>query len=150
MVFALFYFIAISIVIISTSQPLSSPISVTEIVFSPNFLYVSVGVIGILFPFYSIHIALLKLKRIEFDKLKKESDTIIEQMDQIIIDNKGKKKSEEIIDKLARLFSLQAKEKQVKDAQEWPIDTSFLSRFSGVVLIPIVARISIEFINRFL
>jgi len=149
MVFSLFYFIAISITIISTSQPLSSPISFTEVVFSPNFIYVLVGVIGILFPFYSIHIALLKLKRIEFDKLKKESHTIIQQIDKILIDKEGKEKSEEIIDKLARIFSLQAKEKQIKDAQEWPIDTSFLSRFSGIVLIPIIARMLIEFINRF-
>lgn len=149
MVFSLWYFIAISIVIISTSQPLSSTISISEIVLSLNFLYVLFGVIGILFPFYIIHIALLKLKRIEFDKLKKEFDGIIYQIDKILTDKKGDNKSEEIIDNLARLFSLQAKERQIKDVQEWPIDTSFLSRFSGLVLIPIVARILIEFINRF-
>ena len=62
--FSLGYFLAISIGIV---VPLASvpATSLFEIVVSPLLLFLAVGIIGILFPFYNIHKALLKLKKQE-------------------------------------------------------------------------------------
>ena len=52
-----------------------------------------------------------------------------------------KKETDQTVSVFASLFSLQFKEKKVKEAQEWPIDVSFLSKLIVIGLIPIFSRI---------
>lgn len=53
----------------------------------------------------------------------------------------AKQVSDQTITIMARLFSLQIKERHVKAAQEWPIDLSFLSKLMVLGLIPLISRI---------
>jgi hypothetical protein len=50
---------------------------------------------------------------------------------------------------MGRLFSLQIRERRLREAPEWPVDVGFVSRLVSVVLIPAVVRISVELFNRF-
>jgi len=50
---------------------------------------------------------------------------------------------------MARLFSLQIKERHVKAAQEWPVDIGFVSKLIGLGLIPIIGRIATEILARY-
>jgi hypothetical protein len=50
---------------------------------------------------------------------------------------------------MGRLLSLQIKEGQVKQAQEWPIDITFLSRLGGLVLVPIIGKLALELLTRY-
>ncbi len=60
--FSLFYFLAISIGV-ATSVGGSPAFSLLEIVLSPLPTSIRIGVVSLLFPFYNIHRALLRLKR---------------------------------------------------------------------------------------
>ncbi len=139
--FSLFYFIGVSIGNI-TYFTSAQALSLTEILISPHLFFIAIGVVGILFPFYNIHMALLKMKNQELSKISEESQKLIKQLDEAL--NK-QAVSQDIDKEIAvmhyRLFSLQVKEKHVKVAQEWPIDLSFFSKLLILVLIPILSRI---------
>ena len=134
--FGLFYFVGVSIANISFFANFQS-FSLYEIVVSPYLLFVIFGVIGILFPFLNIHNALLKIKKKELDDISNETESLLKVLDAAA----EKKETEQTISVFARLFSLQLKEKKVKEAQEWPIDVSFLSKLIIIGFIPIFSRI---------
>lgn len=134
--FSMFYFLGVSIGNISFLAS-ASALSLTEIVVSPYLLFIAIGVVGILFPFYNIHMALLKMKKQELSKISEESERLLQQLDEAL----AKQVSDQTITVMARLFSLQIKERHVKAAQEWPIDMSFLSKLMVLGLIPIISRI---------
>jgi len=139
--FSLFYFIAISIglVMAFTEQSATPTLSM---LFSPLLVFVVFGVVGILFPFYNIHKALLKLKNQELSKISEESEQLLQQLDEVLAKKPTRLTGDQTITILARLFSLQFKERNVKSAQEWPIDVGFLSKLIGICLIPIISRIA--------
>ena len=85
--------------------------------------------------------ALLKMKKQELSKISKESEQLLQQLDEILAKQPSRQFSEQTIAIMARLFSLQIKESHVKAAQEWPIDISFLSKLMILGLIPIISRI---------
>lgn len=146
--FSFFYFISITIIILSSSIVITYPFSISEILFSPNTLYILIGSLGILLPFYNIHTALLKHKRKQIEKNDEESSILINQLDETLKFHQKNESDPQIIVIMAQLYKLQLKKKQMELASEWPVDITFLSRFAGVILIPIVARIFLELMNR--
>ncbi len=141
--FSLFYFLAIAIGIVTLSAVVPA-FSLLEIVISPLVFFVAIGIIGILFPFYNIHKALFKLKKQELLRIEEESEKLLQQLDEVLAKQPTRQISDQTITIMARLFSLQVKERHVKAAQEWPIDISFLSKLVVLVLIPIIARIAAQ------
>lgn len=139
--FSLFYFVGVSIGNITYFASAQS-FSVTEIFVSPYLFFIVIGVAGILFPFYNIHMVLLKMKKQELSRISEETERLVQQLDEAL--NK-QKTSQQVDKKIAmihyRLFSLQMKEKHAKAAKEWPIDMSFVSKLLVLVLIPIISRI---------
>ena len=107
----------------------------------------TIGIFGILFPFYNIHLALLKMKKKELSKISEESQQLLKQLDEALAKQSAKQNVDPNVSIMHyRLFSLQVKEKHVKAAQEWPIDMSFLSKLLVLVLIPIISRIMVMLI----
>jgi hypothetical protein len=138
--FSLFYFLAVSIG--NASFLVGAPaLSLFEIAVSPYLFFIALGIIGILLPFYNIHLALRKLKRQELAIITEESDLVLQQLDEVTTTSSPQQQSDQTIFLLARLFSLQVKEKQVQAAQEWPIDISFISKLVVLGLIPIISRL---------
>ena len=139
--FSLFYFIGVSIgnfAFFTSAQALS----LTEILISPYLFFIAIGIFGILFPFYNIHIALLKLKEQELSKISGESQQLLKQLDEALAKQSTKQNVDQSVAIMHyRLFSLQVKERHVRAAQEWPVDMSFLSKLLVLVLIPIISRI---------
>ncbi len=146
--FALFYFLAIAIGTV-TLYAIAPALSPLEIVISPFLFFIAIGIIGILFPFNNIHNALRKLKKQELLRIENETETLLQQLDAISAKQSPGQTSEQTVAIIARLLSLQIKERQVKRAPEWPIDVGFLSKLVVVVLIPIMVRASIEIFNRY-
>lgn len=139
--FSFFYFIAISIGNI-TSFTSSQAFSLTEILLSPYLIFIAIGVFGVLFPFYNIHLTLLKMKKEELCRISGESQKLLELIDQKLANRSDLQKIEPSISMThTRLFSLQVKERYVKSSQEWPIDVTFLSKLLLLVLIPIISKI---------
>jgi hypothetical protein len=140
--FSMFYFIGISI----SNFPFftsGQAFSITEILLSPYLFFIAIGVFGVLFPFYNIHLTLLRLKKEEIVKISKESQELLVQIDRKLADQPNLQRIDPSVSIMHhRLFNLQVKEKYVKAAQEWPIDMSFLSKLLVLVLIPIMSRIT--------
>ena len=146
--FSLFYFLAVSIggVPFLVGAP---ALSLLEIVVSPYLVFIVIGIIGILFPFYNIHKALLRLKKQELSKISEKSEQLLRQLDEVLAKQPTRQISDQTVTIMARLFSLQFKERHIKAAQEWPIDISFLSKLIGLGLIPIISRAAQEIFTRY-
>ncbi len=153
--FSLFYFLGVSIgnALFLTGAP---ALSLLEIVVSPFFFLIVIGIIGILFPFYNIHHALLKLKKQELSRIKEESEQLLQQLDEVLAKQPARQITEQTIAIVAqttaitaRLLVLQVKERHVKAAQEWPIDMGFVSKLLGLGFIPIIGRIMVEIFSRY-
>jgi hypothetical protein len=145
------YFMGISLSIGLTTFSAGAPaLSLFEIVVSPNLFFIVIGIIGILLPFYNIHKALLKLKKQELLKISEESEQLLRRLDEVLAKDPTTQISDQTITIMAHLFSLQFKERHIKAAPEWPIDISFLSKLTGLVLIPIISRIAMQIFTQFL
>jgi len=153
--FSLFYFIGVSIgnIPFLASAP---ALPLLEIVVSPYLFFTAIGMVGVLLPFYNIHNALFRLKKQELSKVSEESEQLMQQLDEILKKQPARQMGGQIDAVVAqttaitaRLLVLQVKEKRVKAAQEWPIDVSFLSKLTGLILIPIVSRIAIQIFTRY-
>ena len=139
--FSLFYFIGVSISNI-TFFTSGQAFSLTEIFLSPYLFFIAIGVFGVLFPFYNIHLALIKMKKQELSKISEESQPLLKQLDLKLTNQSNFQKNEPSVSLMHyRLFSLQVKERYVRAAQEWPIDLGFLSKLLMLVLIPIISKI---------
>ena len=147
--FSLFYFLALAIGIATLSAVVPA-FSLLEIVISPLLFFIAIGITGILFPFYNIHKALFKLKKQELSRIEEESEKLLQQLDEVLAKQPTTQTSNQTVAIMARLFSLQIKERQAKAAQEWPIDIGFLSKLVVLVLIPLIVRVSVEIFKRYL
>ncbi|MEJ2240600.1 MAG: hypothetical protein P8Y18_00425 [Candidatus Bathyarchaeota archaeon] len=134
--FGLFYFIGVLIANLSFFTNIQT-LSLYQIIVSPYLVFVVIGVVGILFPFFNIHNTLLKIKNKELDNISKETESLLKVLNEAT----GKKDANQTISVFATLFSLQIQEKKVKNAQEWPIDVSFISKLIVIGFIPILSRI---------
>jgi len=144
--FSLFYFLAVSIGIVMSlaHQP---AVSLLDIFFSPLLVFIVIGVIIVLSPFYNIHKALLLLKKRELLKIEEEFEQLQLQLDGALAQPVSQS-SDQITAIMGRISSLQIRERRIKLAQEWPIDISFLSKLLGLVLVPAIIRGLIEVLNR--
>ena len=75
---------------------------------------------------------------------------MLQQLDEISAKQPTGRFSDQTIGTMARLFSLQFKERHIKAAPEWPIDIGFLSKLTGLVLIPIISRIAMQIFTQYL
>jgi len=144
--FAVFYFLAI---VIGVVIPLSSvPVaSVFDVATSPVIVYIVIGVLGVLLPFYNIHRTLVALKRQELLKIDQEYDEVEKELSQVSGQRVGEFGGQSVA-LMNRLLSLQIRERRVRAAKEWPFDVRFVSRLLGLVTAAIMARILAEVINR--
>lgn len=154
--FSFFYFIATSIGI--AINLIGAPAeSILEILLSPMFFFIALGIIGVLFPFFNIHRALQHLKKDELMGIEDDYALLKKQLDEIISGRPDRPigrqtdpgTSERTLSLIGQILSLQIKERNVRSAAEWPIDVSFLSKMLSLVLIPAIVRISVELLNRF-
>jgi hypothetical protein len=139
--FSLFYFVGVSIGNITYFTD-TQGFSVSSLFLSPYLLFIIIGVLGILLPFYNIHTVLLKMKKEELTRISMESEMLVRQLDEEL---NNLKTSQQISGKIKmihyRLFNLQIKEKYVKVVNEWPIDITFVSKLLALVLIPIISKV---------
>jgi hypothetical protein len=143
--FALFYFLAVSISVAASVA--GGPVfSLTEIVFSPLLILIVIGVACVLLPFYNIHRALIGLKRRELSEIEEEYERLRIQLEEA--SRQGESAEVGAITAMSRFFSLQIKERKLREAPEWPVDIGFITKLVSVVLIPAVVRISVELFNR--
>jgi hypothetical protein len=104
--FSLFYFIGISISNF-TFFTSGQAFSLNEILLSPYLLFIAIGVFGVLFPFYNIHLALINLKKQELSKISEESKKLLEQLDQKLMDQSNRQEIEPSVSIMHhRLFNL--------------------------------------------
>jgi len=146
--FSLIFFVGVSIgnITFLASAP---ALSLLEIIVSPYLFFTAIGVVGIFLPFYNIHAALLKLKTQELSRIERESEQLLQQLDEVLSKQTTRQVTSQTTAIMARLFSLQIKERHVKAAQEWPVDIGFVSRLIGLGLIPIIGRIVAEIFARY-
>jgi hypothetical protein len=144
--YALFYFITISIAV---ALPLLSSRSSSwgEVIFSPYLLFVIIGAASVVFPLYSIHDALVKLKKVRLDKLRAESDNLLQQLEHIRADGTD---SNQILVLMLGLQAVQVKERYVVAAQEWPVNIDFVGKLAGLIIMPTIVRIFIELFRGYL
>ncbi len=115
--FSFFYFIGVTIGNINYFS--TQDFSKVGIFFSPNILFIAVGVVGVLLPFYNIHIVLLKMKKAELKRIEQESKKLAQQIDDTITQRENNQQVDYQIEKIYyRLFGLQIQEKYVKEAKE--------------------------------
>jgi hypothetical protein len=139
--FGLYYFIGVSVGNISFIANIQA-LTLSEIVVSQYLGFVLIGIVGILLPFYNIHLTMRKMKNEEIAKISLESNSLLKTLDEEL----SKQSSDKVVYILAHLFSLQFKEKLAKAGQEWPIDISFLSKLIMIGLIPILTRLIASFL----
>jgi hypothetical protein len=144
--FAVFYFLAI---VIGVIIPLSSApaVSVVDVVASPVLMYIVIGVLGVLLPFYNIHRTLVALKRQELLRIDGEFDALEKELTRVL-GQPMREASSQSVALMNRVFNLQIKERRVKAAKEWPFDVRFVSRLLGLVAASIMARVLAEVIGR--
>jgi hypothetical protein len=143
--FSLFYFIAVSIGV-AASVAGSPAFSLLGMLLSPLPIFIGVGVVSVLLPFYNIHRVLMRLKSRELREIAVEYDDVRKQLDEALERPEGREAR--LMAAVGRLLSLQMREREVREAPEWPIDIGFVSRLLSLVLIPAIVRISIELFNR--
>ena len=144
--YALFYFITISIAV---ALPLLSSRSSSwgEVIFSPYLLFVLLGAASVIFPLFSIHDALVKLKGVRLGKLRAESDDLIQQLDQIRLSGGD---SNQILVLMVGLQAVQLKERYVQAAHDWPVNMDFVGKLAGLIIMPTIVRIFIELFRGYL
>lgn len=143
--FSLFYFLAVSIgVAISVAG--RQTISPLEVVLSPMSLFIGIGIVSVLLPFYNIHRALLRLKRKELDDIATKYEDVRRRLNDSLRHPEGGEAG--TIAAMGSLLSLQLRERKLRESPEWPIDIGFVSRLVSLVLIPAIVRASIELFNR--
>ena len=143
--FSLFYFLAVSIGV-AVSVVGSPALSLLEILLSPLSLFIGIGVVSVLLPFYNIDRALLRLKRNELDDIAAEYENVRRRLDDSLRHPEGGEAR--TIAAVGSLLSLQMSERKLRESPEWPIDIGFVSRLISLVLIPAMVRASIELFNR--
>jgi len=146
--FSLFYFMAISLGM--GINLLGAPVvSVVEIILSPFLLFIVIGLVSVLFPFYNVHRTLFRLKRGEIEGIEEEYIRLQKELEEALAEEPDTRRGEKTLAVMGHIISLQIRERNVRGASEWPIDISFISRLLSLVLLPAIVRISIELFNRF-
>jgi hypothetical protein len=112
--------------------------------------FVILGVVAFLLPFYNVHRVLVKLKKRELLEIEGESNRLMQDLAETASKNhvlRSEERMTQIMNSLVSLQVLQIREKRAKEADEWPIDTTVLSILAGIVLVPILSQIIINFLS---
>ena len=146
--FVTFVFVAIVVVFYNLGV-VFSPGGFTGFVGGLIFILI-LGVIAFLLPFYHVHRVLMKLKEQELLEIEVESNKLMQDLAQTAPKNHALHSEEhttQIINSLASLQVLQIREERAKEADVWPINTTILSIVAGIVLVPILSQIIINFLS---
>ena len=146
--FSLFYFLALSVGVVINFLG-ASTVTAFELLFSPFMIYILIGVVTVFFPFYNIHLTLLRMKRNELTLIEEDYNTLQKKM--VLVNEKGlnERSESESTALIGEILSLQLRERIVRNAPDWPIDINFITRLSTLVLIPALVRVTVELFNRF-
>lgn len=136
---ALCFFVAISIV-----PFFYPPTSFSEVTIYG--LFILFGALAFFIPFYNIHSVLVQLKKQELQRIDKETNELIRELEDA---STKKPTSDNVTTIVARLLALQIKEKIVRKAEEWPVNISFFSALWGIALMAFV-RVIVELVTRIL
>jgi len=124
--------------------PWGSPTFMSILIFLPMII----GVLAFLLPFYNVHRVLVKLKKRESQEIEEEFNKLIQDLTQTASKNYTGHSEEHITQTMRSLVNLQVlqiRERRTKEADEWPIDITILSILTGIVLIPLLTEIIINF-----
>jgi hypothetical protein len=129
-----FYFLGISIALLLN-------LYATKNLFSVVFFYVllAAGAFGFFAPHYNIHLALVKGKREELERLDKEIVHFAKKLDSLHATES--QNPQEYLRWTARVISLQANERRIAEADDWPLDHGQLSTFLILIIIPILLNL---------
>jgi putative Mn2+ efflux pump MntP len=143
--FSAFYFLAMAIgwVIPLSSAPI---VSWRDVVLSPLFIYIVIGALGILLPFYNIHRTLVALKRRELLQIEEEFELMQRQLNDVQKEPEHRIGDQSLV-LLDRLFCLQIRERKARASKEWPVDIGFVSKLAGLIAAPAAARILPEILR---
>ncbi len=83
LLFGLFYFIGISIGNISFLTNVQT-LTLYDIVISQHLIFVIIGIVGILFPFFNLHNTLLNMKNEELTRISQESEHLLQTLDEAL------------------------------------------------------------------
>jgi len=106
-----------------------------------------IGVMAFLLPFYNIHRTLVKLKEQELEKIEEESNKLTQELTETMAKHPTGDSKDHLMRTMSHLINLNIlhiRERNVVEAEEWPIDTTVLSIFSAILLTPILTQILIE------
>jgi hypothetical protein len=144
--YALFYFLAVSIAV---ALPLlnTGNSSWVEVIFSPYLIFVAIGAASVVFPLYSIHNAIIRLKNERLGTIRAESQNLMKKLDLI---DPNDPKTGQILGVIAGLQATQVKEKYIQSIPEWPVNVDFIGKLAGLIIMPTIVRIFIEFFRGYL
>jgi hypothetical protein len=146
LLFAIFYFIAMTITMVVPL--LTESINMLyELLFSPMILFIVLGAAGTLLPFYNIHNTLVSIKRRLLRSLDSEFERWQRELDVALLNPEGIS-SEQTMLIMSNLFRLEMRERRTLLAPEWPFDINFVSKLLAVILIPAIVRIIVDIYSR--
>ncbi len=128
-----FYFLIITI-------PALLNLYYSQNIFNLGFFYILVlpGAVGFFAPHYNIHRTLKRERQTELEHLDKEIHHHTTKLRALHLSNT--KDLEECVWLSSHIIALQALERRVAEADDWPLDFSIISTFMGLVIIPILVN----------
>ncbi len=129
-----FYFLGIGIALLLN-------LYATRNLFSLGFFYALLiaGAIGFFAPHYNIHRTLLKGKLDELQRLDKEIAHFASELHSLHLNES--QDLQEYVKLTARIIALQANERRIAEADDWPLDHSQISTFLILIIIPIILNL---------
>ncbi len=129
-----FYFMGIAIALLLNLYATRNP-------FSQVFFYVllAAGTIGFFTPHYNIHRALVRGKKEELERLDKEIVQFAGKLDNLHLSES--QNPQEYLRWTARIISLQANERRIAEADDWPLDHGQFWTFLVLIIIPILLNL---------
>lgn len=146
LVFAIFYFIAITITMVVPILTENTSV-LYDLLFSPAILFIALGVAGTLLPFYNIHNTLVSIKRRLLKSLDREFERWQVELDAALLNPEGITHEQTMLI-MSNLFRLEMRERRTLLAPEWPFDINFVSKLLAVILIPAIVRIFVDIYSR--
>lgn len=129
-----FYFLGIAIALLLNLYQ-------TRNAFSVVFFYalLAAGAVGFFAPHYNIHRTLLTGKLNELQRLDKEIAHFAEELHNLHLNES--KDLQEYVKLTARIIALQANERRIAEADDWPLDHSQISTFLILIIVPIILNL---------
>ncbi len=126
-----FYFLGIAIALLLN-------LYATRNLFSVVFFYalLGAGAVGFFAPHYNIHLTLLRGKLDELERLDKEIANFAGKLDNLHLHES--QNPQEYLRWTARIISLQASERRIAEADDWPLDLGQITTFLVLIIVPML------------